>query len=106
MKTLILFLSILLGFSSCAPKPKQIIWEKTEEFKIVRINPPKHFYLDLQRVSDGEVFKSVYISKRCGGMCIQEGDVITVTYGKYKRGDDEWEEFDRVGIIALVCGCR
>lgn len=106
MKTLILFFLILLGFSSCSPKPKQTIWEKTEEFKIVKINPPKHFYLDLQRVSDGVVFKNVYISKRCGEMCIQEGDVIKVTYGKYKSGDYEFEEIDRMGIKNLVCYCK
>ena len=63
MKNLILFLFLLIGFSSCVPKPKEIIWKKTEQFIIVGINPPKHFYLDLKRVSDGEVFNSVYISK-------------------------------------------
>lgn len=60
----------------------------------------------LQRVSDGVVFKNVYISKRCGEMCIQEGDVIKVTYGKYKSGDYEFEEIDRMGIKNLVCYCK
>ena len=98
----------MFGLYSCAPQPKEIIWEKTEQFIIVGINPPKHFYLDLKRVSDGEVFTSVYISKHCGGWrnCISEGDTINVTYGKYKRGDYIREELDRQSIKKVACYCN
>lgn len=96
---------LLCGIYSCKPIPREILWEKTEDYIIVGINPPKHFYLDLKRVSDGKIFTRVYVSKHCNDMCISIGDKISVTYGKYKRGDQVWEEFDNYQIYDTVCGC-
>jgi hypothetical protein len=97
---------MLCGVYSCKPIPKEILWEKTEDYIIVNIRPPKHFYLDLQRVSDGKIFSEVYISKHCNDMCISVGDTITATYGKYKQGEYIGEKFDNYKIYDMVCGCE
>jgi hypothetical protein len=99
-------LLVICCLFSCTPTPKETIWSKTEDFIIVKINPPKHFYLDLKRVGDGKIFTEVYISKHCNDMCISVGDRITATYGKYKRGEYIWEEFDNYKIHDMVCNCK
>lgn len=98
--------AMLCAVYSCKHVPREVLWQKTEDFIIININPPKHFYLDLKRVSDGKVFTKVYISKHCNDMCISLGDRITATYGKYKRGEYIWEEFDNYKIHDMVCNCK
>lgn len=105
MKKVFLFLALLFLFG-CKQAPMETVWSKTEYYEIVNMRPPKHFYLDLKRVSDGQYFYQVYISKHCNDMCIQVGDVISATYGRYKRGTYEWEEFDNYQIYNKVCSCK
>lgn len=97
---------ILPTVFSCNRVPTEVLWQKTEDFTIVNIDPPKHFYLDLKRVSDGRVFTHVWIGKHCSNMCISVGDTIKATYGKYKNGNDTWEEFDILKIRNMVCNCK
>lgn len=103
-KIIILFIGILLY--SCKPIPSEIVWEKEEQFEVIGIDPPKHFYLDLKRVSDGKVFHEVYISKHCNDMCLSLGQIINVKYGQYKRENNYWIEFDNYEIYEKYCGCN
>ena len=55
-------MSLVLTGCAMGPRPVDVKETKTEEFEIVGINPPKHFYLDLKNVRTGEVHH-VYVSK-------------------------------------------
>ncbi len=99
-------LSLLILFSCCTPIPMTVVSETREEYAVIGIDPPKHVYLDLRRVQDGVVFKHVYVSKHCNDMCVKYGDVLTLTYGRYKRGDAEWESFDCYEISDKICNCK
>lgn len=108
MKRSILLTSVLLSLLvSCMGPNKK--WEEsrtTEEYRVTGIDGPKHFYLDLARVSDGETFDHVYISKHCNDMCIEVGSIIKATRVKYKYEGRKWEEFDNYAIQEDVCNCR
>lgn len=43
--------------------------ERSETFEatyeILKVNPPKHFYLDLRNVETGEVYTNKYVSQHC-----------------------------------------
>jgi hypothetical protein len=107
MKNFIIILSILVVtiLQSCTYTPPQVVWQRTDEYIIIDKNPPKHFYLDIQRVSDGVIFKHVYVSKHCNAHkeTVTIGKHITATLTRYKRGDSEWEKFDNTAIYDCLC---
>lgn len=43
--------------------------ERTENFEasyeLLKVNPPKHFYIDVRNTDTNEVYKNKYVSKRC-----------------------------------------
>lgn len=105
MKRIVIF--IVLCLMSC--EPREVLWVNSpEDFMIIGINPPKHFYLDLKRVRDGMVFTHVYVSKHCNDWerCIYIGSIIPAVLGKYKQGDSVWYDFDNLAIYEVVCHCR
>ena len=97
-------LILVMGLFMCC-EPREVLYVNSpEDFVIIGINPPKHFYLDLKRVRDGRVFTHVYVSKHCNAWrSIRIGDVIPAVVGKYKQGDDVWYDFDNSAIRDILC---
>lgn len=97
MKNLILLLLILTGCSS----PK-IIGQYQEEYIITKFDPPKHVYVDLQRVSDKVEFNRVHVSKHLNGWReIKPLDKkISVMRRRMKWGDSEYDTF--VGLEKAI----
>jgi len=66
LKTVLLIsigLSILTG---CEPrKPDPIVSATDKKYAIIGIDPPKHFYVDIQDVETKEIYKHQYVSKHC-----------------------------------------
>lgn len=56
--------------------------ERTETFEatyeLLKVNPPKHFYIDVRNVETGEIHENKYISKRCNKY--REGAVVGKEY--------------------------
>jgi hypothetical protein len=66
LKTVLLIsigLSVLTG---CEPRKQDpVVSAVDKKYAIVDINPPKHFYVDIQDVETKEIYKNQYVSKHC-----------------------------------------
>lgn len=83
---------LMSGCTMPASRTKEVE-RSVDEYEIVGIRPPKHFYLDLKNVKTGEVHKQVYVSKHYNehrklsvGMKI----TITRTLWEYSDGSQRW----------------
>jgi hypothetical protein len=45
-----------------APQP---LHSQIERFTLIKMNPPKHFYVTLKSTEDGRVYEHAYVSKHC-----------------------------------------
>lgn len=100
MKKLILLVIILTVtlLTSCE-RPKLI---KAEEscYVIVHVDPPKRVHIDLKRISDGKVFKDIYLAKRMSNWRnIVVGDTISVKRYTYSYSSREYIDFNSSEIL-------
>mgnify|MGYP000126045175 CR=1 FL=1 len=60
------FIRMLVNITS-KPEPEKpvLVSEQIERYMLVEMNPPKHFYVSLKRVSDGALIEHRYVSKHC-----------------------------------------
>lgn len=70
-------------------------------FKLVGWHPPKHFYVDLQDVETGLVYKQTYVSKHCNGYADLNklGDEINIQITINKQNDREWTTFNNLNRV-------
>lgn len=108
MKHKLLFVAIGLLLSSCWGD--MVIEQntvKTVEYEIVSINPPKHFYLDLKRVSDGKMFYHFNISKHCNKhRSIAIGRKIWIKEWSWhwsKTPNDHYHKYDKRAVYDCLC---
>lgn len=100
MKKLILLVIILTVtiLTSCE-QPKLI---KVEEscYVITHVDPPKRVHIDLKRISDGQVFKDIYLTKRMSNWeDIVIGDTITVKRYTRSYGSSQYTDFNSSEIL-------
>lgn len=55
--------AMLVGCEPYVPDP--LLSTKKKTYEIVKINQPKHFYVDVRDVETGNVYKHQYVSKHC-----------------------------------------
>jgi len=91
MKAIALMMALTLIFSLGAmaylllrEKPKLVSTVK-EVHQVVKIDPPKHLYLDLKGVKSGILVKDVYVSKH-----FHEWDKILKLGKQFKLTRQEW----------------
>lgn len=63
MKYLMVIISALF-LAGCGLKDK-VVDIQDKMYEVVEIKPPKHFYITLKDVETGEIYKRLYVSKRC-----------------------------------------
>lgn len=78
------------------PEPLPIVVTKTEirRYKLIAMNPPKHFYVSIQDVVTGDGYNQLYVSKHCNNYAtnqigseynikvntLQQGAVTTIQF--------------------------
>lgn len=55
--------ALMIGCEAHVPDP--LLSTKKKTYEIVKINQPKHFYVDVKEVDTGYVYKRQYVSKHC-----------------------------------------
>lgn len=88
MKRFVLLAAIALGLTACGPAPTSQSESRT--FEVTKIAPPKHFTVDLKDVKTGQVFRRVYVSKRCWSwrkVAIGSTWTLPVTTYTYEDGE-------------------
>jgi hypothetical protein len=101
MKKIILLLLVLTGCSS-----PEIVGQYREEYIITKFDPPKHVYVDLQRVSDKVEFERVFVSKHFNGWAEIKplGKKIHVTRKRMKWGETTYDDF--IGLEQAIRDCE
>lgn len=93
-------LIIVLTLSGCtAFEVPKVVSEQRETFLIVNFDPPKHVYVDIKRITDGVVFKRIYVSKHWGSPN-PTGKEISLVRQKLQRGESTWDSF--VGVREAI----
>lgn len=71
------------------PEKTELLDIGTQVFEIVKINPPKHYYLTLRNVVTNEIITSVYVSKHFNDWReLPVNTQVRLTYQKWKYSDD------------------
>jgi len=93
---------ILLVLMSCAAPPKE--GGKPVKMRILRIDPPKHVYVDLVNVMTGEMWTHVYVSKHCNAWrnIPFEAELMMTEYS-YEQGGRKWRELDGHEVYEKFC---
>lgn len=95
--TLIIFLLV-----SCAGH--QCEYEKTEwrDYKLLGLDEPKHFYIDVQDILTGKIYKHVYVSKHCNEWRkLRIGETYKLKRVYWTDGGHENANFD--GLYDCLC---
>jgi hypothetical protein len=98
-KLILLFIVITITVITSCKHPKLI---KVEEscYVIVHVDPPKRVHIDLKRISDGKVFKGIYLKKRMSNWRkIVVGDTIKVKLYTRSYGSSQYIDFDNSEIL-------
>ena len=86
--------------AACTPAQK--ISEETRAYTLLDYNPPKRFYVDLKDNKTGEVFKNIYVSKRCSNhKNLQIGATYDLTRVTYQKGQEQFTQFK--GLYEKFC---
>lgn len=88
MKRFVLLASIALGLTACGLAPTS--HSESRMFEVTKTVPPKHFTVDLKDVETGQVFRRVYVSKRCWSwrkVAIGSTWALRVTTYTYEDGE-------------------
>ena len=85
-----------------ACKPPVQIHSEDRDYRVVGVNPPKHFYVDLQDLKTGLVAKKVYVSKRCYNWReVEIGRVFNLKQATYQREDGS--QYTRIEGARSIC---
>lgn len=96
---LIAFTVIML--SSC--QEAKVIKVEESCYVITYVDPPKRVYLDVQRISDGRVFKGISLGKRLSNWRnIVVGDTITLKRYTYSNGTSERTDFNSTEVKQIL----
>lgn len=100
---IIVVISILLV--SCNRPNRKPIKIEVSKFVITGIYQPKHFRVDLKRLSDGRRFINIYVSKHCNNWedNYSIGDTITLKRYTYTDGESDVIEFDKNEMYNCLC---
>lgn len=105
MKKVILVLIVLtvVVLVSCELKPKTPIKVEESRYVIRNIAPPKHVYLDVERISDGREFKEISLGKNMSNWRnIVIGDTITLKRYTYSNGTCDYTDFNDSEVLQLL----
>lgn len=89
MKSLIAMIAVIV-LVGCEPREITIIGEEVREYEILRINPPKHFSVDLLDVQTHALVSDEANRKHCNRWrewSLHQRVMLTTQFYKYK-GDD------------------
>lgn len=62
---LIAVLSFVIGFLLAGCEQRRLVDTEIKEYTLVDVRPPKRFYITLMDKKTGQVYKNLYVSKRC-----------------------------------------
>src|ERR1044071_3496989 len=82
-----IMIAISFSLTGCVQKEEEISRHENV-YEVVKIEPPKHFHVDLKNVKTGIVTEHVYVSKHCSvyeKLPLHSRWVFTEV--DYKRGD-------------------
>ena len=100
MKKLILLVIILTVTLLTSCELPKLIKVEESNYVISHIDPPKRVHIDLVRISDGKVFKGIYLKKRMSNWRnIVVGDTIAVKRYTYTYGSSQYTEFNSSEIL-------
>lgn len=76
-----------LFLTACGGEDYVVISRSIKQYEVVRIDPPKHFFVDLKDIETGFVYKRQKVAKRCGSWRnLRIGSTWTFTEVTYKNG--------------------
>lgn len=89
--------------AACGPIESSIVSRQVITVKVVKVDPPKRMYVDLQE-PDGTVHKRVYVSKRCSNYAekLKRDPYIEVTK-TVKRYNDDSQRTSFDGLYSKLC---
>lgn len=83
----LLTIVLVMGLFGACAEEKQEVSDEIRSFEIVKINPPKHFRVDLRDVKTGIVYRSVGISKHCNRYReVKLGSVVKLRMKQFEQG--------------------
>jgi hypothetical protein len=98
-KLILLFIVLTVILLTSCELPKLIKVEESR-YVIIHVDPPKRVHIDLKRVSDGKVFKGIYLKKRMSTWRnIVVGDTIVVKRYTYLYNSSQYTEFNSSEIL-------
>ncbi len=103
MKKIILVIVGILLLSSCNKVERVPFIAERDNYEIINLDPPKHVYVDLKRMSDGRVFTHVYVSKHLNNWeNVRIGTVIALNRYTYTDGSNDYTEFRSSEILDVL----
>ncbi|MFY0656305.1 MAG: hypothetical protein JXR12_06115 [Neptunomonas phycophila] len=100
----IILAMIILGGCQPAP-PKNIIKQEVRQYRILLIDQPKHFWVNLKDVQTGQVFEREGRRKHCNNWrSWSVGDVISVNTQYYQNEGDTATYVRLVDVSRILCG--
>jgi hypothetical protein len=93
-----LIVSIMVFFiASCAGHKCEYDSEEWREYKLVSLDKPKHFYVDLKDVQTGKLYYHVYVSKHCNSWKnLKIGGTYKLKRVHWTDGGHENSDFDKL----------
>jgi hypothetical protein len=77
--------------------PIQVVNTELRRYKLLDMNPPKHFYVTLEDVQTKQVYERTYVSKHCNSYANNKlGDEYNISVTTYKQGDRVWLQFNNL----------
>lgn len=95
--------SLTLGYVS-APKPLPVenLGMSIRRYKLMNMNPPKHFYVTFQDVETKQMYERLYVSQHCNSYATNRlGDEYNLSFTTYKQGNSTWIAF--TNLYAAFC---
>lgn len=82
--------------------PVEVVKTEVRRYKLLDMNPPKHFYVDIEDVETHQVYERRYVSKHCNNWRDNKlGDSYNIQVVTKKQGDRTWMEFQ--GMYGVFC---
>lgn len=83
-------------------------WEvkelRREQFILVRLDPPKHVYVDLKHQATGQLYTGVYVGKHCNTWQTNKiGDTYTIQYKYFVHAESHATKIEFVNMYGTFC---
>jgi hypothetical protein len=101
MKNILYTLLVVILLSGC--DSSEYVKTEHRKYRVTHIDPPKRFWVTLEDVETGRVYKE-RISKRCSSWeTVKVGTVVTLDVDYYKYGDKLIVRFDNRQLRDIFC---